>query len=167
MTIQDEAAPYYSRYISLVPNDDILQTLVKQLDDTISFLSTISEEQSLQSYAPGKWTMRQLLNHINDTERAFVFRAVWFARGFDAPLPGYDQDIAVNGAQANDVSWANHIEEFRRIRLATLSFFQNLPAEAWLRSGIASDNPFTVRALAYITAGHLLHHEAILRERYL
>ncbi|HXB68521.1 MAG TPA: DinB family protein [Candidatus Acidoferrales bacterium] len=87
-------------------------------------------------------------------------------RGFTSPLPSYDQNIAAAGAEADRVSWADHVAEFRAVRLATIGFFRNLPAEAWDRSGIASDNPFTVRALAYIIPGHLAHHVKILRERY-
>jgi hypothetical protein len=116
--------------------------------------------------APGKWSIRQLLNHVTDTERAFAFRALWFARGFSTPLPSYDQDIAAANAGAEAIPWATHLEEFRHIRLSTISLFQNMPSEAWMRAGIASDNFFTVRALAFIIAGHLAHHSAILRERY-
>jgi len=108
-----------------------------------------------------------VLNHVTDTERSFAFRALWFARGFDTPLPSYDQHIAAAGAEADRISWAAHIEEFRRVRLATISLFRNMPPDAWARSGIASDNRFTVRALAFITAGHVTHHLKILRERYL
>jgi hypothetical protein len=108
-----------------------------------------------------------LLNHLTDTERAFAFRALWFARGFDSPLPGFDQDIAASGARADAIAWAAHVEEFRRVRLSTVSLFRNMPPDAWMKTGIASDNPFTVRALAFIIAGHVAHHAAILRERYL
>jgi hypothetical protein len=104
---------------------------------------------------------------VNDTERLFLSRAFWFARGFDSPLPSYDQDVGSLHARANDVAWASHLEEFSGVRLATVAFFRNLPAEAWKQKGIASGNPFTVRALAWITAGHFEHHMAILRERYL
>ncbi len=131
------------------------------------FFAGISEETSLYRYAPEKWSIRQVLNHVTDTERALAFRALWFARGFDAPLPSYDQNIAASGAEADRIFWADHIEEFRRVRLSTLSLFRNMPPEAWMRSGIASDNPFTVRSVAYIVAGHLTHHAAILRGRYL
>lgn len=162
-----EAAPYYFTYIDLIPRGDILEILATQLDETLPYFRNISEERSLHSYAPDKWTIRQVLSHINDTERLFQYRAFWFARGFDSPLPSFDQNICAAAARANDLSWASHIDEFRTVRSATLSFFQNLPAEAWLRSGIASDNPFTVRALAYIAAGHVAHHVAILQERYL
>jgi hypothetical protein len=97
----------------------------------------------------------------------FVFRALWFARGFDSPLPSFDQNVAVASAGADDRSWSSHVEEFRAVRGATLAFFQDLPADAWTRRGVASDNPFSVRALAYLSAGHVIHHTKILRERYL
>jgi DinB superfamily len=163
----DEAAPYYFNYIGKVTSDDIVGYLASQLEETMEFLSGISEEKSLHRYAPEKWSIRQVLNHVNDGERLFVFRAFWFARGFDSPLPSFDQEVSVVAAKADEVPWAEHVEEFRGLRLATLSFFRNLPAEAWERKGIASDNPFTVRALAFITGGHVAHHAAILRERYL
>src|SRR2546425_4021792 len=161
-----EAAPYYFTYINQVTGDDVVQTIESQLEESRAFFPGISEERSLYRYAPEKWSFREVLNHINDTERAFAFRALWFARGFETPLPSYDQNVAASGAGADGVSWAAHVEEFRRVRLATVSLFSNMPAEAWTRSGIASDNPFTVRALAYIIAGHLVHHMKILRERY-
>jgi hypothetical protein len=162
-----EAAEYYFRYIDLVPNADICETLRAQAADTSSLLQSISEAQSLYRYAPDKWSIRELLNHINDTERLFVARAFWFARGFDSPLPSFDQLVAASAAQADARSWASHVEEFKSVRAATLTFFDNLPSEAWMRRGIASDNPFSVRALAYLTAGHVIHHGAILRSRYL
>jgi hypothetical protein len=163
----NEAAPYYFNYINLVREGDIVETLEKQLEETSSFLAKISEEKSLERYAPDKWSLRELLNHVNDTERLFVFRALWFARGFTSPLPSFDQEIGVKGANADRLSWASQGEEFRSIRSSTLAFFRGLPKEAWDRSGIASDNPFTVRALAYIAAGHVQHHADVIRNRYL
>ena len=163
----NEAASYYSNYIERVSSDDIVAVLATQLEETVDLLSGISEEQSLYRYAPDKWSMRELLGHVNDTERVFTFRALWFARGFQDPLPSYVQEVAVAVAESDKVSWASHIDEFRVIRSATIAFFRNLPAEAWLRNGIASDNSVTVRAIAYIVAGHASHHLAILRERYL
>jgi hypothetical protein len=162
-----EAAPYYFTYINQVTGDDPLATLESQLPESLNFFLTISNEKSLHRYAPDKWSIRQVLSHISDTERAFSFRALWFARGFDTPLPSFDQNIAVAGAQADNYTWATHIEDFHRVRLATLSFFVSLPPEAWMRRGIASGNPFTVRSLAFICAGHVTHHTRILRERYL
>jgi hypothetical protein len=163
----NEAASYYSMYIDRVKSDDIVDVLAKQLDETLAFLSEISEEQSLHRYAPDKWSMRELLGHVNDGERVFTFRALWFARGFEDPLPSFDQEIGFKAAESDKVSWRTHIDEFRAIRSATLALFRNLPEEAWRRSGIASDNSISVRAIAYIVAGHVSHHLAILRERYL
>jgi hypothetical protein len=162
-----EAAPYYFTYIDRITSEDVIGVLQTQLEEIMPFLAGISEMKSLHRYAPEKWSIRQVLNHVTDTERAFVFRALWFGRKFDTPLPSFDQDIAADGARADEVPWANHVDEFRAVRQATIAFFQNLPAEAWMRTGIASGKSFTVRALAYITAGHLAHHRAILEERYL
>jgi hypothetical protein len=162
-----EATLYYFGYINRISSDDVVGVLESQVEETLRFLGGISEEKSLYRYAPGKWSIRQVWSHVNDTERVFVFRAMWFARGFESPLPSFEQDIAVNRAHAEDFPWASHIEEFRNIRLATLDLFRKLPQEAWMRTGIASGNPFTVRACAYVVAGHVAHHAAILRERYL
>jgi hypothetical protein len=161
-----EAAPYYFRYIDRVTADDVVGVLADQLDDTTSFLSGFSEEQSLYRYAPGKWSARDVLGHVVDTELLFVARAFWFARGFDTPLPSFDEKPCVESARADDFSWSSHVDRFRATRAATLGFYRNLPSDAWARGGVASGNPFTVRALAYIVAGHLLHHRAVLEERY-
>jgi hypothetical protein len=162
-----EAAEYYYKYIDRVTSEDVLSFLEGQLDETTAFLRCISEEKSLYRYAPDKWSIRESWSHVNDAERVFTSRALWFARGLDSPLPSFDQEIAVRGACADTISWARHIDEFRLIRMATVSLFQNLPLEAWKRTGMASGYPFTVRSLAYIVAGHTAHHIAILRERYL
>ena len=162
-----EAAPYFFRYIDLVPQEDVLPRLEAQLDETMAFLARIPEERSLHRYAPDKWSIRQVLGHVSDAERLFLFRAFWFARGLDAPLPSFDEKKATTLAQADRFPWPAHVEDFRAARLATLSFFRTLPAEAWMATGVASDNPFTVRALAYILAGHVAHHVAVLQERYL
>ena len=138
-----------------------------QAEEAPAFLRGISEEKSQHRYAPEKWSIRQVLSHLNDTERIMAYRALWFARGFDSPLPSFDQNVAVAAARADEIPWATHIEEFQAIRSATLHFFHNLRREAWMRSGVASGNPFTVRALAYIIAGHAAHHIAIVRERYI
>jgi len=162
-----ETASYYYRYIDLVPDGDVVTALENQLTEIYPFLNSISEDKSLHSYAPGKWTIRQVLNHVNDGERVFLYRALWFARRFPEPLPSFDQDVGVAGGEANTVSWRNLVEEFRDIRVATISFFKNLTEDAWSRTGIASDNPFTVRALAYIIAGHAAHHQRVIQESYL
>jgi uncharacterized damage-inducible protein DinB len=162
-----EAAPYYSKYIDLITSDEIVPAIESQMGEMLQFLQGISEEKSLHSYERGKWTIREVLNHVNDGERVFVYRAFWFARGYQDALPSFDQDVAVETAQANNTSWADLVEEFRNVRLATISFFKSLPEEAWSKTGVASDNPFTVRSLAYIIAGHVAHHRNVLTERYL
>lgn len=162
-----EAAPYYFTYIDKVPGEDILPVLSEQWETAGRFLAGIGEEKSLFRYGPGKWSIREVLNHVNDTERVFALRALWFARGYETPLASFDQEIAVAHANADAVSWTAQVEEYRRVRLATISLFENLPADAWMRAGIASDNRVTVRALTFIIAGHVEHHLRILRERYL
>jgi hypothetical protein len=162
-----EAADYYFTYIDKVGRGDICETLEAQMGETAAFLRGISDERSLHRYAPDKWSIRQVVGHLNDAERVFAFRAFWFARGFDSSLPSFDQDIAVTSAGSDARAWPSLIDEFQTVRAASLSLFNNLPAEAWMRRGTASGNPFTVRALAYIVAGHVAHHVGILRERYL
>jgi uncharacterized damage-inducible protein DinB len=164
---KSEAADYYFTYIGRISDPDIGTLLRIQLDETLDFLRAISEEKSLHRYAPEKWSIREVLNHLTDTERAFAFRALWFSRGFSDPLPSYDQNISAAGARANDFSWDSHLDDFQAVRQSTVTLFRNLPADAWMRTGIASGNKFTVRALAYIIAGHVDHHLAIVRERYL
>ena len=162
-----EAAPYYFKYIDQVQGEDVLAVLESQLDETLALLADISEERSLYRYGPDKWSFREVINHVNDCERLFMSRAFWFARGFDSPLPSFDEKVSAAAARADELPWASHVEEFRAVRLSTLAFFRNLPSEAWRRSGTASEMPFTVNALAWLVAGHLAHHLAILRERYL
>ena len=162
-----EAAAYYFTYIDQVPDGSICDLLDAQLPSLLELTRGITDEQSHHRYAPGKWSIRDVMNHLTDCERLFVARAFWFARGFDSPLPSFDQEIAVLAAQADQRAWADLVGEFEMVRASTVAFFRSLPTDAWLRRGIASDNPFTVRALAYMCVGHVNHHVAILRERYL
>jgi hypothetical protein len=164
---RSEAAEYYFTYINKVPAGDILGIIEGQLSETVALYGDIPEPQSLHRYAPDKWSIREVVSHLNDTERLFVFRAMWFARAFESPLPSFDQDIAIATAGADARPLSSHLEEFRTIRAATLTFFRGLSTEAWVRRGTASGNPFSVRALAYIVAGHTIHHDKIVRERYL
>jgi hypothetical protein len=163
----DEADKYYFTYIDKVAGQDPLRSIENQLDQFSPWLRRISEEKSNFRYASDKWSIKQVLNHISDTERAFAFRVLWFARGFEEPLPGFDQEIASAGAKADDIAWSAHVEEFTRVRVGTISLFRNLPKTAWLRKGVASGLPFTVRALGFIIPGHVEHHMRILKEKYL
>ena len=163
----DEALPYYFGYIDQAPGDDPVAALSAQLVTALELWRGISEEISLRRYAPGKWSLREVLNHLNDTERVVLGRAVWFARGFDSPLPSFEQEPCVAAAQADSVDWRDHVEEFEVVRRSTLAFFRNLPRAAWMRRGVASGSVFSVRALAFILAGHVAHHAAIVRRNYL
>ncbi len=162
-----EAAEYYFKYIDLVPDGDICDTLDNQLSETALMLERLPADRVEYRYAPDKWSVREVISHLNDTERLFAFRAFWFARGFESPLPSFEQEIAMRHAGADARPWPTLVDEFRSLRASTRLLFRHLPPGAWLRRGIASDNPFTVRALAYIGAGHVIHHMAILRDRYL
>ena len=163
----DEAAAYYFTYINQVSGDDPAgcygAAARRGADDfsTRSRRRNRSHAMHRRSGASGR-----CLNHVADTERAFAFRALWFSRGFAEPLPGFDQDISAAGVDSDRISWAAHVEEFRTVRLATISLLRNLPMDSWERRGVASGNPFTVRAVAYIIPGHVAHHIGILRERY-
>lgn len=162
-----EAADYYFTYIDKVADGDIVEFLEAQSSQTFDLFASISEEDSRQRYAPGKWSIREVLGHVNDTERLFVFRALSFARGIEGDLPAFDQEVAGQAMAADVRPWRSHVEEFRALREATVIFFRHLPDDAWGRRGVASGFEFTVRALAWITAGHVEHHLRLLRERYL
>jgi len=162
-----EAAEYYFLYIDQVVDGDILETLKAQEGEVMELLGGIGDDASLLRYAADKWSIREVVNHMSDTERLFVFRAFWFARGFDTPLPGFDQNIAASAAAADSRSWRNLVLEFQAVRSSSRAFFESLAPEAWGRRGIASEKPFSVNALAYLTAGHVAHHVKILREKYL
>ena len=136
-----EAAEDYFTYIEQVPAGDIRGILKAQLPETVTMLKGISEERSLHRYAPDKWSIREVVSHLNDTERLFVFRALWFARGFDSPLPSFDQNVAIATADADARSLESHIEEFRGVRAATIAFFENLPEHAWMRRGHRERQP--------------------------
>ncbi len=164
---RDEAAEYYFTYIDQAADGDIGDTLEAQGRETLALLRGVSVEDSLRNYAPDKWTLREVVGHLCDTERLFVFRAMWFARGFETALPSFDQTVAQAASGAAERTWPDLLHEFAAVRAATVAFVRALPPEAWDRRGVASGNPFTVRALAYLAAGHVAHHTRLVRERYL
>lgn len=162
----NEAAEYYFTYINQVTGEDAKAALREQIRDADSLFGKVDEERSLYRPAPGKWSVREVLSHVNDAERLFTFRAFWFARGLEAALPSFDQEVAARSAEADRRSWQELVAEFRSVRAATIDLFEGFPAEAWSRTGTASGMSFSVRALAFITAGHFAHHMRILREQY-
>ncbi len=162
-----EYASYYEKYVSLVPDTDLVETLERQGAETLVLLRGLSEEQGAHRYEPGKWSIKQLVGHISDGERIFSYRALAFARGDSQALPGMEQDEWMAGVDFDARTLADLAEEFEAVRSATIQLLRHLSPEAWARRGIASDNEVTVRALAYIIAGHEAHHLRVLRERYL
>jgi hypothetical protein len=162
-----EYGSYYQRYIDLATEDDIVAALDAQSHETAIVLGGLSEAQATHRYEPGKWSVKQLVGHVIDGERVFAYRALAFARGETNPLPGFEQDPYVANAGSDDRSIADLAEELATVRKANVMMFRALSEEAWKRSGIASDNSISVRALAYILLGHERHHLRILRERYL
>jgi hypothetical protein len=161
-----EYAPYYERYISLVQGEDILNTLDQQRRETMTLLCGRDEEDGDFRYAPGKWSAKEVLGHVCDTERVFAYRALRISRGDATPLEGFEQDDYVRNGPFARSSLADLIEDFIAVRRATLSLLRYLDEPAWTRRGIANKNEVTVRGLAYIIAGHELHHRKILEERY-
>jgi hypothetical protein len=161
-----EYAPYYERYISLIEDNDILATLDRQRREMVLLLSGLSEEQGDFRYAPEKWSAKQVLGHVCDTERVFAYRALRISRGDVTPMEGFEQDDYVkNGPFARHVI-AEVIEDYIAIRRATISLLRSLEEAAWSRRGVANKNEVTVRALAYTIAGHEAHHRRILEEKY-
>jgi len=163
---ESEYLPYYGRYIALVSAGDVVSTLEAQMRDSQALLAGISPAVSTYRYAPGKWSVNELLGHVIDTERIFAGRALRFARGDSSPLPGFEQDDYVRNASFNSYPLAELAAELDAVRRSTLFLFRHLSEEAWMRRGMASGAEVSVRALAYITAGHELHHREILRTRY-
>ena len=162
----DECASYYHRYIAQVPDGDLTAFLTAQLDETAALLDGLPAERAGFRYAPGKWSVREVVGHVADAERVFAYRALRIARGDATPLPAFDENAYVDEAGFDDRPLADLLDEFRRVRLATLALLDGLPDDVFGRWGTASDHPVTVRALAYITAGHAQHHLALFRERY-
>jgi hypothetical protein len=165
--VSSEAHEYYFKYINLVPDGNVVELLDTQRAETLSLLRSVPETRGSFRYGDGKWSAREVIGHINDTERVFAMRAFWFARAHETSLPSYESDAVVAISRSHERSWNTLVEEFDSVRAATLTLFRYLPDEAWGRRGIASEMPFSVRALAYISAGHVIHHLKILRERYL
>lgn len=164
---RSEAADYYFRYIDVVPDGDIRETLTRQRDEMRQLFAGVRSEQCGFRYGDDKWTLRQVVGHLSDTERMCIARAMWFARGLEGEMPSFDQHISIATGQFDARAWTSLLDELDSVRAATLSLFADLPDEAWDRRGIASGNPFTVRALAWLAAGHTTWHLEIVRERYL
>ncbi len=160
-----EYAPYYDRYISLVPGTDILGALESQRRQMLLLLSGRDESEGNLRYAPDKWSVKELLGHVCDTERIFAYRTLRISRGDRTPIEGFEQDDYVRNGPVR-AALAEIIDDYIAVRRSTLTLLRNLDEQAWTRRGIANKNEVSVRALAYTMAGHELHHRRILEEKY-
>jgi hypothetical protein len=161
-----EYNPYYERYIALVTGEDILSTLEAQRRQMMLLLSGRDDADGNFRYAADKWTANEVLGHVCDTERIFAYRALRIARGDQTPIEGFEQDDYVKHGPFGRIALSELVEDYIAVRRATLTLLRNLDEAAWARRGVANKNEVTVRALAYITAGHELHHRRILEEKY-
>ena len=161
-----EFAPYYGKYVALVPETDILPVLHAQLGEMRALATAIPPDRETYRYGEGKWSVREVFGHLNDAERVFAYRASCISRGDETPLPSFDENLYVAAAGFDTDRLAALSEEFLHLRQAALIAFRRLDDAAWKRMGTASGHPVSVRALAYIMAGHVRHHVTILRERY-
>jgi hypothetical protein len=162
-----EYAPYYGRYIALVNADNILAALSEQARETRALFSGWMDADGDYRYAPEKWSVKEVLGHVIDTERVYAYRALRIARNDRTPLPGFDQDDYVRNGGFSEQRLARLIEEFAWVRRSSLMLFRQFSPEVWMRVGIADQKEISVRAIAYIIAGHELHHRQILKEKYL
>ena len=164
---EGEYNTFFGRYVKQVPTGDVRDVLAQSLKNTTLLLSDVTEDQANYRYAPGKWTLKEVLGHMSDTERIMSYRLLRIARGDQTPLPGFDEDALTSGASFNDCSWSDLLEDYAAVRAATLTLLRSLSEDAWSRMGIVSGNDTSARALAYVIAGHELHHLNVIKERYL
>ncbi len=160
-------SPYYGKYIDPVLDSDILSILSTQIDEVQTLLQPLDEKVALHRYAPNKWSIKELLGHLIDTERLFLYRATSIARADPVQLPGMDENAWVAGADFDRIPLADLLDEFVYLRRSTVRFFAGLSPEALARAGTANNNRIVVRAIPYITAGHVAHHLEVVRTRYL
>jgi uncharacterized damage-inducible protein DinB len=163
----NDYAPYYGKYVMLVPEGNFLEILEAQLQELKHLLEPLTDHQADFRYAPGKWSIKETLGHVNDAERIFSVRILRIARGDQTPIPGFEQDDYVKVSNASSRKLFDLLEEFYAIRRATIALIRSLDDASWLRRGTASGNEVTVLAIAFIIAGHSLHHRKIFEDKYL
>jgi DinB superfamily len=161
----DEYAPFYANYIGLVTESDVIAVLAAQLDEVLNVLRQVPEAESLVLHPPYTWTIKEVVGHLIDGERIFGYRALRFARGDSTPLPGFEENDYARAGEFNRIPLSELVAEFEAVRRAQLAFFRHLPNAAWSRGGTANGSPVTVRALAFMMAGHVRHHFAIVQRR--
>lgn len=163
---KEEYAPYYETYINKVPDGDYVSFLQSQLEEITALYTKFDEEKGLHRYAPGKWSLKEVLGHITDTERVMSYRMLRIARGDTTKLPGFDQDVFIANTSFDEVSIEDLLHDFQAVRQSTFTLLQTIADSAWSRAGNASTYDITARALAYVIAGHAQHHISVVQERY-
>lgn len=163
----NEYPSYYEPYINLVKDENIIRVLEEQILTMQNILSEVPEEKENFTYAEGKWTMKEVIGHVIDTERIFAYRALRFARQDKTPLPGFDQDIYVPAGNFNKRTLYDLAHEFGIVRESNLIMFRNFDEKAWNSSGSANEKEISVKAIAYVMAGHALHHMNVIRSKYI
>jgi uncharacterized damage-inducible protein DinB len=161
-----EYGAWYRSYVELVPDGDILERLERQMTTTRALLAAVPREREDARYAPGKWSVREVVGHLADTEWVFLYRALTMARGDAGPLPGMDHELWGRTSNAHERPLSELAEDWAAVRAAGLRLFRSLDGEAARRSGVASEKPFTVRSFPWILAGHELHHVERLQDDY-
>ena len=162
----DEYAPFYAGYVALVRERDPVDVLRRQMPALRAVVASMSDAEALARYAPGKWSIKEVLGHLSDSERVFSYRLLRIARGDPAPLAGFDEGRYVEAAGFDRRPLASLLQELEAVRASTLRLVESLPEESWSRRGTANGHEVSARALAFILAGHVEHHLSILRERY-
>lgn len=163
----DEYAPFYAGYLAQVPDGDVVEALIGGVEIAAALLHDVDEKTALGAYAPGKWTLKEVVLHCADAERVFAYRALRFGRGDTTDLPGWDENAYAPASAANARSMESLVDELESVRESTVTLFEGMPADAWTLRGTANGKVVSVRALAWICAGHLLHHLEIIQDRYL
>jgi hypothetical protein len=161
-----EYAEYYEKYLTLVPEGNIIDILENQQKSMMGFFTTIDEERSNCRYAENKWSIKEVVGHLDDSERIFAYRALRISRNDLNPLPGFNENEFIAQSNYKNISFEKIVDEFFLLRASNILMFRGFADEMWLRKGTASNNPVTVRAIAYIMAGHTEHHINVLKEKY-
>lgn len=164
---ENDYAPYYKDYVNYIEGDNIIKILRDQLSRTVKLVKSIPEEKGNYAYAKGKWSIKEVLGHITDSERIFAYRALCIARGEKKSLPGFEQDDYVRGGNFNNRTLMSLIDEFIQLRKSNIILFNSFTEDMLNKRGLANNNEVTVRAILFITAGHEVHHINILKEKYL
>jgi uncharacterized damage-inducible protein DinB len=162
----DESTAYYHGYIARVSDEDLGTQLVHQLREVEQLFEDVTDRDALARYAPGKWSIKEILGHLADVERIFAYRMLRISRGDTTPLSGFDENAYVPAGKFDERPLPMLLTEFRSVRQSTIALIEGLPAEAWGRWGEMDNNPVSARALAYIIVGHVAHHLSVLRDRY-